>query len=85
MTALELQERKERVLAVFRACDSEEAIASMEALARKLLKLEKPELKRPNCFTLEEVREMLKETTRDAKNKVGVSHEDLRHFFDQWR
>lgn len=54
MTALELRERKKWALEVLQACDSEEAISSMEALARKLLCLEKKEPKRSNCFTVEE-------------------------------
>ena len=56
MTALELQERKKRALDILQACNSEEAISYMESLARKLIKIEKAELKRPNCFTLEEVK-----------------------------
>ena len=58
MTSLELQERKNWALDILQACNSEEAISYMESLARKLIKIEKAELKRPNCFTLEEVKEV---------------------------
>ena len=85
MTALELHERKYWALEVLQACDSEEAINSMEALARKLLRLEKKEAKRPNCFTVEEVKEMLRETRRDAKNKVGIPHVEMQKLFNKWR
>lgn len=85
MTALELQERKNWALEVLQACDSEEAINSMEALARKLLRLEKKESKRPNCFTVEEVKEMLRETRWDAKNKIGVPHAEMQKLFNKWR
>ena len=57
----------------------------MEALARKLLRLEKKEPKRPNCFTVEEVKEMLRETRRDAKNKIGVPHAEMQKLFNKWR
>ena len=39
MTALELQERKNRVLDILQTFNSEEAISYMEALARKLIKI----------------------------------------------
>ena len=85
MTALELQERKNRVLDILQACNSEEAISYMEALARKLIKIEKQELKRPNCFTLEEVKEMLKETNRDKENGIYVSEQEMSDFFQSFR
>lgn len=85
MTALELQERKNWALDILQACNSEVAISYMESLARKLIKIEKAELKRPNCFTLEEVKEMLKETQKDAKNKVGIPHEEMQKLFNKWR
>ena len=70
MTALELQERKNWALDILQACNSEEAISYMESLARKLIKIEKAELKRPNCFTLEEVKEMLKAS--DVYKRQGL-------------
>ena len=85
MTALELQERKNRVLDILQAFNSEEAISYMEALSRKLIKIEKQELKRPNCFTLEEVKEMLKETNRDKENGIYVSEQEMRDFFQSFR
>ena len=85
MTALELQERKNRVLDILQAFNSEEAIPYMEALARKLIKIEKQELKCPNCFTLEEVKEMLKETNRDRENGIYVSEQEMRDFFQSLR
>lgn len=84
MTALELQERKNRALDILQACNSEEAISDMESLARKLIKIEKAELKRPNCFTLEEVKEMLKETNRDKENGIYVSEQEMRDFFQSF-
>ena len=57
----------------------------MEALARKLIRMEKQELKRPNCFTLEEVKEMLKETNRDKENGIFVSEQEMRDFFQSFR
>ena len=83
MTSLELQERKNWALDILQACNSEEAISYMESLARKLIKIEKAELKRPNCFTLEEVKEMLKETNRDKEN--GKRQRRLSHIIDFWR
>ena len=56
----------------------------MESLARKLIKIEKAELKRPNCFTLEEVKEMLKETNRDKENGIYVSEQEMRDFFQSF-
>lgn len=85
MTALELQERKNRALDILQACNSEEAISHMESLARKLIKIEKAELKRPNCFTLEEVKEMLKDTNRDKENGIYVSEQEMRDFFQSFR
>lgn len=85
MTALELQERKNRALDILQRYDSEEAISLMETLARQLARKEKPAMERPNCFTLEEVKEMLKETQKDAKNKVGISHKEMQQFFNKWR
>ena len=85
MTALELQERKNWALDILQACNSEEAISYMESLARKLNKIEKAELKRPNCFTLEEVKEMLKETNRDKENGIYVSEQEMRDFFQSFR
>lgn len=85
MTALELQKRKNWALEVLQSYNSEDAIAHMEALAHKLLGKNKQELKRPNCFTLEEVREMLKETERDKNNGVYVSEQEMRDFFKSWR
>ena len=85
MTALELQERKNWALDILQACNSEEAISYMESLARKLIKIEKAELKRPNCFTLEEVKEMLKETNRDKENGIYVSEQEMRDFFQSFR
>lgn len=81
MTALELQERKNWALEVLQACDSEEAINSMEALARKLLRLEKKEPKRPNCFTVEEVKEMLRTIKREKEAGVYVSEREMQDFF----
>ena len=81
MTALELQERKNRVLDILQTFNSEEAISYMEALARKLIKIEKQEQKRPNCFTLEEVKEMLK----DKENGIYVSEQEMRDFFQSFR
>ena len=57
----------------------------MESLARKLINIEKAELKRPNCFTLEEVKEMLKETNRDKENGIYVSEQEMRDFFQSFR
>ena len=57
----------------------------MEALACKLIRMEKQELKRPNCFTLEEVKEMLKETNRDKENGIFVSEQEMRDFFQSFR
>ena len=81
MTAFELQERKNWALEVLQACDSEEAINSMEALARKLLRLEKKEPKRPNCFTVEEVKEMLRTIKREKEAGVYVSEREMQDFF----
>lgn len=85
MTALELQKRKNWALEVLQSCNSEDAITHMETLARKLLGMNKQELQRPNCFTLEEVKEMLKETEKDAKNKVGVPHSEVQKVLNKWR
>lgn len=85
MTALELQKRKSWALEVLQTCNSEEAISRMEALAHKLLGTEKHELKRPNCFTLEEVKSMLKVTEKDAKNKIGVPHSEVQSILNKWR
>ena len=85
MTALELQQRKNRALKVLQTCDSEEAVSYMEALAHKLQKRETPELKRPNCFTIEEVKEMLKETNREKENGIYVSEQEMHDFFQSWR
>lgn len=85
MTTVELQKRKSWALEVLQACNSEEAISNMEALARKLMGLERREMQRPNCFTLEEVKEMLKETEKDAKNKVGIPHSEVQKVLDKWR
>ena len=85
MTALELQERKNWALDILQACNREEAISYMESIARKLIKIEKAELKRPNCFTLEEVKEMLKETNRDKENGIYVSEQEMRDFFQSFR
>lgn len=84
MTALELQERKNWALDILQACNSKEAISYMESLARKLIKIEKSELKRLNCFTLEEVKEMLKETNRDKENGIYVSEQEMRGFFQSF-
>lgn len=81
MTALELQKRKNWALEVLQSCNSEEAISRMEALARKLLGTEKQELQRPNCFTLDEVKAMLKETNREKENNVYVNEQELHDFF----
>ncbi len=70
---------------VLQSCNSEDAIVRMENLARKLLDGDKQELQRPNCFTMEEVRAMLKETEKDAKNKVGVPHSEVRKILNRWR
>lgn len=85
MTVLELQKRKNWALEVLQSCNSEDAIVHMEALAHKLLGKNKQELKRPNCFTLEEVKEMLKETEKDAKNKIGVPHSEVQAILNKWR
>ncbi|EKN14124.1 hypothetical protein HMPREF1076_02866 [Parabacteroides goldsteinii CL02T12C30] len=85
MTALELQKRKDWALEVLQSCNSEDAIAHMENLARKLLGMNKQELQRPNCFTLEEVKEMLKETNQDKNNNVYVSEQEMRDFFKSWQ
>lgn len=82
MTALELQKRKNWALEVLQSCNSEDAIAHMEVLARKLLGMNKQEQKCPNCFTLEEVKEMLKQTNRDKSNNVYVSEQEMRDFFE---
>lgn len=80
MTTMELQNRKSWALDVLQACNSEEAISHMEALARKLMCMEKKELNRPNCFTLEEVKERLKETSHDMQNGIYVSEEEMNGF-----
>lgn len=80
MTALELQKRKSRALEVLQACNSEDAIAHIEALARKLMGREKQTMKRPNCFTLDEVKEMLKETNQEKNNNVYVSEQEMHDF-----
>lgn len=85
MTTIELQKRKSWALEILQACDGEEAIARMEALARKLMGKDRSMLKRPNCFTIEEVKTMLKETEVDAKNKIGIPHEEMQKIFDKWR
>ena len=85
MTTLELQKRKSWALEVLQACNSEEAVSHMEALARKLLCQDKKELKRPNCFTLDEVKEMLKEAEIDAKNKVGIPHSEVQNILKKWQ
>lgn len=85
MTVLELQKRKSWALEVLQTCNSEEAVSYMEALARKLIRMEKQELKRPNCFTLEEVKDMLKETNRDKENGIFVSEQEMRDFFQSFR
>lgn len=85
MTALELQKRKSWALEVLQSCNSEDAIAHMEVLARKLLGMNKQEQKCPNCFTLEEVKEMLKVTNRDKSNNVYVSEQEMRDFFESWQ
>lgn len=85
MIAIELQERKNWALDVLRACNSEDAIRHMESLARKLISKEVSELKRPNCFTLDDVNAMLDETEKDAKNKVGITHLMMQQKLDKWR
>lgn len=81
MTALELQKRKNWALEVLQSYDTEDAISHMESLARKLLGMNKQEVKRPNCFTLDEVKNMLKETNQDKNNNIYIGEQEMHDFF----
>lgn len=51
-------------------------MAAIELQERKNL-----ELKRPNCFTLEEIKAMLKETNRDKDNGIYVTEKEMHELF----
>lgn len=86
MATMDLEMRKRRALEVSASYDSEEAIARLERIADNFGRYcTRKQMERPNCFTVGEVKDMLKKTMKDAKQGKGYSQEEMHEFRNRWR